>query len=96
MAELIEGRMTLLEAAAHFRTLDAAMPAQSMYIHCLRTLQPGRSDEERLCHRVIEYTQRTLANRPALAGTVTRRLQAELKNHLKRYGVIHLSELNLN
>jgi hypothetical protein len=90
MDELIEGQITLMEAAAHFRTLDATLPCRSTYTHWLRTLQPGRSDEERLCNRVIEYVRRTLADRPDLADAVVRRLQAELKDHLKRHGFIEL------
>jgi hypothetical protein len=53
LTALADGQLTLLEAAAWFRALDAAIPVELQpYLRVF----PGNSDEERLCRKVINYT----------------------------------------
>jgi hypothetical protein len=90
VTDLIEKRITLFEAAAHFRVLDATLPGQLMFTHWLRKVYPGRSDEERLCNRVIDFARRTLADQPRQAAVVVERLQAQLRQHLEAHSSIDL------
>jgi hypothetical protein len=50
--ELLEGRLSLLQAAVRFRELNAR-PRQNPVD--LRDLFPGRSDAERVCRQVISW-----------------------------------------
>jgi hypothetical protein len=72
--EAAEGRLTLLEAAARFRDLDADAP--EAYRRGWRFLAEGSSDEERYCRQVLGYAERALHGRPGQAAAL-RRLEAQ-------------------
>jgi hypothetical protein len=86
-AELAAGRLTLVEAAARIRHLK---DGPDNFWTFIRANERGNSDEERLCRHVIGWTEATLFNRPAEAARITARLEAELKNHLRRNGKVIL------
>jgi len=88
--DLIDGQMTLLEAAAHFRAADQQPPAFDW--QAFRVSVQGQSDEERHCRTVVNYVFTTLADDPFLADTFRDRLQEELAEHL-RCGTLVLPEV---
>jgi hypothetical protein len=68
---VIDGRMSLLEAAARFRA--AQQP-------------PVPADGETLCRSVIGWVELALRDCPERAELVTRRLEQELQGYLDRFG----------
>jgi hypothetical protein len=79
--EAAAGRLTLFEAAARFRDLDAGVTED--YRCGWRHLAEGASDEERYCRQVIGYARLALRDRsdgPALLD----RLRAQLDEALAR------------
>jgi len=79
--EAVEGRLTLFEAAARFRDLDA--DATEDYRRAWRATVGGSSDEERYCRQVLGYAELVLRDRsddPAALG----RLKAQLDQALAR------------
>jgi hypothetical protein len=52
--DLLEYRLTLLEAAARFRALE---PQRTPNDPLLRVTYPGQTDEERWCRQVIAFTR---------------------------------------
>jgi hypothetical protein len=78
--DLIEGRRTLLEAAAAFRELQEAVPGYGW--KAFRREYPGDSDDERFCRAVIRQVRYALAEGPR-AGLVER-LEQELESHRQR------------
>jgi hypothetical protein len=76
-----EGRLTLLEAAARFRDLDAG--ASEGYRRGWRHTHEGASDEERYCRQVITYAGLVLHDRSDAAAALGR-LQAQLDGALSR------------
>jgi hypothetical protein len=81
-AEVIAGRLTLLEAAAHFHDLNRDWPASKW--EQFRQHWPGRSDDERHCREVISYVRSELQNlRRADLGPVAC-LEDELREYLDR------------
>jgi hypothetical protein len=80
--EIIEGRMTLLEAAARFRALDEAPPR--FHWEQFRRGYPGAGDEERHCREAIGFVRTWLEARGYEPGSVVPRLEAELQEHLDR------------
>jgi hypothetical protein len=81
--DLIEGRRTLLEAAAVFRKLQEAVPG---YVwEGFRKEYPGDSDDERCCRAVIRQVEYILAEGPR-AGVV-RQLEKELESH-RQHGTL--------
>lgn len=93
LTAVIDDRLTLCEAAAHFRVLDAKVVTQEWFREFMRQSYPGRSDDERLCHRVIAYVQDSLKDRPRKAASVTKRLQAQLREQLEQHGSFHLPKI---
>jgi hypothetical protein len=90
VADLAAERLTLLEAAARFRDLNALSPDS---LHYVRTCYPGTTDEERLCRQVIAWTETELHERRADdAERVVARLRAELGELLGRDGGIRLPD----
>jgi hypothetical protein len=91
--ELVDGRLTLFEAAAHFRRLNdggpkPAAPAALVY--------PGDSEEECLCRQVIAYARPLLNRHPAdtrEADEFVARCEEELRRHKERHGAVVLPEL---
>jgi hypothetical protein len=89
-AEVVGGRLTLLEAAARFRRLNhddpPAVPLDVYY--------PGDSEEERLCRQVIAYVGARLRGcDPDVAGGLLAPYEEELRCHKERHGKVILPEL---
>jgi hypothetical protein len=89
--DLRAGRLTLVQAAAHFRRLNA-LPAA-------RPVNPGQlfagaTEEERLCRQVIFWADAADRNVPSAVREQTRRrLEAELECLLASdHGLIQLRE----
>jgi hypothetical protein len=90
--ELLAGRLTLPEAAARFRALNAAagpsVPPLGLWF-------AGATEEERLCRQVIAWTESasTSPRSPGSSLPARRRLEAELNALLEQgHGVITLPE----
>jgi hypothetical protein len=81
-AEVIAGRVGLVEAARRFRDLDAAAPQFNREAFC-RTW-PGRTDEERYCREVIGFVRSTLTDEPDHRHLVMGRLETEFGDYLRR------------
>jgi hypothetical protein len=89
VGRLLEQRLTLFEAAACFRAVDADRPPQ-VRVHL--EVYPGDADEERLCWYVIRCAEAFLEEKGQDAGPVVSRLRAELRDHLARHGGVCLPE----
>ena len=74
IADLIAGRLPLLDAAARFRDAHAN-PAE---------------DGERLCRVVIGWVYLTLSERPERAEALANRLEQELQVIVSRQGLVRL------
>jgi hypothetical protein len=81
VAEVIADRLTLLEAAAQFRDLNATWPRAS---HWLEQRYPGVSYELALCRQIIDQVCIELPQcDPERSDRIVTRLEAELQAHLK-------------
>jgi hypothetical protein len=89
--DLLDGRLTFLEAAGHFRALDR-LPPPFFWEH-FRFAYPADSDEERHCLEVIAFLESH--DDPCLGLAAVPRYQAELREHLKR-GPIQLPDIQLD
>jgi hypothetical protein len=78
--DLAAGRLTLLEAAEHFRDLNGSYPGFNWYQ--FRRHFPGSSDDERHCRQVIQFV--ALETETGPAAVARQRLEAELEGHLRR------------
>jgi len=76
VAELAEHRLTLLEAAARFRTLNAEMPDHVQQV--VRKAYQEYPEPERDCRFVIDYLDHHLLGDSATRQVVTGRLENEL------------------
>ena len=81
-AEAIEGRLSLVDAAARFRDLNAAAPAFNRQAFC--TAYPGGSDDERDCRAVLNFVRVELQGRRDADPALAERLEAELHDLLGR------------
>jgi hypothetical protein len=83
--DLIEGRLTLFEAAAAFRRWNEAypqLPDPSL---------PGDSVEERLCRQVIEWVSLAVVERgSSFVEHLCEKLDEELRQHKERNGKVIL------
>jgi hypothetical protein len=83
--DVAAGRLTLVEAAAQFRRLDA--DASEGYRQGWRLLAEGDSDEERYCRQVLNYAEVALRDRAAaadvLAGLNRQLEEALARGHLR-------------
>jgi hypothetical protein len=79
--EVIEGRLSLLRAAARFRDLSARPPAFNW--EDFRRTYPGDSDDERHCREVIKFVRQGVQLRPGADPAVADRLEAELRGLLE-------------
>jgi hypothetical protein len=82
--ELLEGRLTLLEAQARFQSLNESRKDCPIEYH---KLYAGATEEERTCREVISwaYAIRAITSRSE-AAAVARRLEAELQHHFQAEG----------
>jgi hypothetical protein len=90
--ELVDGRLTLFEAATIFRRLNAAPPRSTAP---LALYHPGDSEEERLCRHVIAWVRTRMVRRsPYLADVLASRLEEELSRHKARHGAVILPDVD--
>jgi hypothetical protein len=82
IAELINGRVPLLEATARFRA--AQCPAKE------QAGAPPVDDGEQLCRTVIGWAYLALSERPERADAFSEELEQELQAHLTRHGTVRL------
>ncbi len=88
--DLIDGRLTLIEAAARFRLLNDS-PSEFPNRHL--GLIEGRNDAERLCRQVIAWAHNELIVRePRRAGEFAAALTAQLDALLAAEGELRLPE----
>jgi hypothetical protein len=83
IAQIIDGRMRLLEAAQQFRQLNRPV-----------ALGPaiGRNvADEDLCRSLIGWVYLALSERPERADALSDQLEAELSAHLKLHGTVNLA-----
>jgi hypothetical protein len=80
--ELLDGRLPLLQAAAHFQALDREAPAFNW--EQFRRTFPGGDDEERHCREVIAFARAAFRKDPEEQRATVSRLEAELQGHLDR------------
>jgi hypothetical protein len=84
--ELIDGKVSLLRAAARVRDLYATDPNESEWL----LTAEGNSDGERLCRRVIGWAEAMLRDTPERGATVAARLERELEQWLQSHGTVVL------
>jgi hypothetical protein len=82
VGEVIEGRLSLTEAAAHFRDLDEQPPPFGW--RQFHELYPGASDDERHCRMVIAMVSAEVHARPGSDLAVVDRLETELQDLVGR------------
>jgi hypothetical protein len=88
VADVIAGRLTLLEAAAEFRDLNAQIPQAK---HWLAHQYPDQPYELALCRSIIRRVGLELRPRmPEQAEILIARLEAELAEHIHRHGRVCL------
>src|SRR5262245_4691846 len=81
-AEVLEGRLGLLEAATHFRDLNEQPPP--FLWERFRDRFPGRSDDERHCRQVIAFVKAALPEYRGADPAPVARLEAELEELLRQ------------
>ena len=85
---LIAGQLTLLEAAAGFRDVNACWPKARTF---LQQAYAGLPYEHALCRQIIAYAEAELRHQgSAQKDSVLHRLEAELEEHLRRHGKVCL------
>jgi hypothetical protein len=89
--ELIERRLTLLQAASQLRDLDASLaPVRKDYYGAVfHQIYPGRTDDERYCQRAMAVVDSELVLEPARSGSIMRRLKAEFQREMS-HGILQL------
>jgi hypothetical protein len=81
-AEVVEGRLSLVGAAARYRDLNAGEPAFNW--QALRTTYPGCPDDELHCREVLSFVRIELQHRPEADPALAEHLEAELHDLLGR------------
>jgi len=82
---VLDGRLSLPEAAQCFRDLDRDW--SDFDIEFFRASVPGASDAERYCRLTISWVRTCVKNRPDQGKEVLRRLEAELQQLLRDGGL---------
>jgi hypothetical protein len=86
--EVVAGRLGLLEAAARFRDLTGG---SAEALRHLRGAYDGADDDERFCRAVIAWARTSVPDRtPGEPGPTAPRLEAELRDRLRRDGRVTL------
>jgi hypothetical protein len=81
---LIDGRITLFEAAALFRDLNHAYPE-------LPSVDaPGDSEEEKLCQQVLRWVKMVLETAEPTDRDILAHLEEELRRHKQQNGKVIL------
>jgi hypothetical protein len=87
VAELLGGRLTLLQAAARFRDLEETPPDRL----AVPRLPGGAADGERHCRAVMRWVDNWLkVQAPEQAAGMAARLEEELRRHRGPDGIIRL------
>jgi hypothetical protein len=87
IAELIEGRLHLLEATVRFRAAaQTAGAAEGRELPGTKCPEDG----EELCRSVIGWAHLALRDRPERAEAFSDQLERELQAHLARHGGVQL------
>ena len=89
--ELLDDKLTLLQAARRFKDLnETPITCQDNY----RLRYPGRSDGEKVCRQVLAWMDLDLAGLPPDQGkALSHRYEQELREHLESHdGVVVLPE----
>jgi hypothetical protein len=89
IADLIEGRLTLLEATARFRAVQRGSGGGSGAL-CRLLANAGSEDGEHLMRAVIGWVCLALSDRPERAEALSGELERELQNHLAQHGAVRL------
>src|SRR5438094_38420 len=94
VADLIAGRLRLLEATARFRQAGGAAPLTPSP---LPGGERGRGEgepgsAESWCRTVIGWAGLALSDRPERAEAVSEHLERELESHLARHGAVCLPD----
>ena len=87
---LIDGRVSLLEAAARVRSFYAARP-EHLWDYLILASCPGESEDERWCWHVLLYAKAQLPDRPDREAILAR-LKAEFQNERDQHGSIRLPD----
>jgi hypothetical protein len=85
---LLDGRLTLFEAAAQFRCLNSEDPVVSPSPDC-----PGDTEEEQVCWQVILYVEGHLRVNKCDDSEISARLKEDLRRHKEQHGKILLPEV---
>ena len=86
--EVIAGRLTLLEAAARFRDVNASCPKARTFLQRAFASLPY---EHALCRQIIAYAEAELRDQGSdQKDRVLHRLEAELAEHLRQHGKVCL------
>ena len=87
--DVIAGELTLLQAAARFRDVNASWPKARTF---LQQAYAGLPYEHALCRQIIVYAEAELRHQGSSAqkDSVLHRLEAELAEHLRRHGKVCL------
>ena len=80
--DVLEGRLTLWQAAALFRALEVDAPERNRQLIARHV--PAATDEERCCREVIAWVIVVEEREPDGGRGVARRLAAELQDALRR------------
>jgi hypothetical protein len=90
VGQLVDGRLTLAEAAAWFKALNES-PADCPAVP--HGEFPGASEGERLCRQVMSWVRADLSRQSASqAEAMSVRLEEELRTLLGRDGTVHLPQ----
>ena len=81
---VIAGRLSLLQAAALFGSLNQVSP--ELVDLPWRACFPADTDEQRLCRQVLQYVRSELAEAPKRREAVMARLEADSKEELGKEG----------
>ena len=85
---MIAGELTLLQAAARFRDVNASWPKARAVV---QQAYAGLPYEHALCRQIIAYAEAELRDQgSAQKDSVLHRLEAELAEHLRRHGKVCL------
>jgi hypothetical protein len=82
---VVEGRLTLGQAAARFRALDAGAPPSTRQVLAERF--PAVPEDERCCREVIAWVAADEEKRPDGGPGLARRLAAELDDAVRHGGL---------
>jgi hypothetical protein len=90
VAQLMAGEITLSQAGAWFLTLN---DTPELVRRMCQTF-PGSSEGESACRQVIAWAEVAgrIKHSPEQGEAVRQRLEAELREHLERYGTVELPE----